>query len=308
MTLQQLKYIVAVDSHRSFAKAAEACGVTQPTLSGMLQKLEDELDVRIFCRTNKSVTPTATGEKIILQARRAVAEAARIAEIVAEEKGLATGQLRLAIGQSIAPYLLPEFIKHYIADYPEVRLSVEEMKAETMAEALVRNIIDMGIAASGNRREGIFEIPLYTERFYVYLAGDCLRRHEIFSPADLEHENMWVMKEAQCLRDSAFSFCKARAKGRQVYEAGNVDTLIRIVDSNGGYTIIPEMHLSLLDDSRRKNVRPIDGDHLSQRRISLYVSEDFIRQGILDSVIATLRSFIPAGMLDRRITAGPIRL
>ena len=246
MTLQQLKYIVAIDRYRNFAKAADACGISQPTLSAMLVKLEEELDVRIFERSNKSVTPTIAGEKIIRQAERAIAEAERIAELVSEYKGDVAGEFNLSVGPTIAPYVLPKFIRHYIEAYPQVKLSIREMKADVMLSELQLGHLDAGIAISGNSRQGILEVPLYTEKFMVYLAEDCWRKLPVFKPENLEHEKMWIMKEAQCLRDSAFSFCKARTKGNRVYEAGSIETLIRIVDENGGFTIIPEMHLPFL--------------------------------------------------------------
>ena len=113
MTLQQLKYIIAIDRHRSFVRAADKLGITQPTLSSLLQKLESELDVCIFDRSNKSVAPTAVGQKILRQARRVVNEAERMTELVAEEKGSVTGPLNLSVGPTIAPYLLPRFIRTY---------------------------------------------------------------------------------------------------------------------------------------------------------------------------------------------------
>lgn len=210
MTLQQLKYIVAIDRQRNFAKAAEQCGISQPTLSAMLVKLEEELDVRIFERSNKLVTPTAAGEKIIRQAEKALAEAERITELVAEDKGAVNGELALSIGPTIAPYILPKFIRHYVENYPTVKLSIREMKADVMLSELLLGHLDAGIAISGNSRQGILEVPLYTERFVVYLSESCWRKLPVFKPENLEHEKMWIMKEAQCLRESAFSFCKAR--------------------------------------------------------------------------------------------------
>lgn len=308
MTLQQLKYIVAVDRHRSFSKAAEACGVTQPTLSGMIVKLEEELDVRIFDRTNKLVAPTATGERIIRQAERALLEAERIAEIVDEAKGNVSGHLALCVSPGIATYILPKFINHYIAAYPRVDLTIEEIKATAMADALKRGVADVGVATAGHAAEGIFEIPIYTERFMVYLSEKCRRRLPVFNPDDLEHENMWIMKESQCLRQSAFSFCKERAKGQNIYEAGNIETLIRIVDENGGYTIIPEMHLPFLTERQRANVREIDGDHLSMRRISLYIKDDYVRAALLNSITDTLKKFIRPSMFVPRILNHGIKL
>lgn len=308
MNIQQLRYIVAIDRFRNFARAADACNISQPTLSAMLVKLEDELDVRIFERTNKVVKPTTVGERIIRQAQKALMETNRINELITESKGTVGGQLTLSIGPTIAPYLLPKFIKHYRQYYPSVELTVKEMKADHMLEAILNGEIDAGIAISDNARQGVLEMPLYTERFYVYLAESCWRKLPVFKPENLEHENMWIMKEAQCLRDSAFSFCKARGKGHHIYEAGSIETLIRIVDENGGYTIIPEMHLPFLTEKQAGNVREIKGDYLSQRRISLYIKDDYIRQRMLNTVADTLKSFVPARMMSEDIVKYGIKL
>ena len=308
MNIQQIKYIVALDRLRNFARAAEACDVSQPTLSAMVQKLEEELDVRIFERTNKTVTTTAAGERIVLQAKRSLMELERISEIVSEEKGLIEGHFRLSVGPTIAPYILPKFIRHYKEFYPSVTLSIQEMKANNALDELVNGEIDVAIAIADNFREGVLEIPLYTERFYVYLAKSCWRKLPTFKPENLEHENMWIMKDAQCMRDSAFSFCKARAKGNHIYEAGSIDTLIRIVDENGGFTIIPEMHLSFLTDKQRENIRKIEGNYLSQRRVSLYIKEDYIRQRMLNTVVDTLKAFMPKGMMGEGILKYGIKL
>lgn len=308
MTLQQLKYIIAIDRHRSFARAADELGVTQPTLSSLLQKLENELDVRIFDRSNKSVCPTAIGLKILRQAETAVNEAGRINEIVAEEKGSVAGTLRISVGPTIAPYILPKFIKTYTKKFPQVGLSIDELKSDAMADALYRGQLDAGIAISGNARDGILEIPLYTEPFWVYIAENCWRKLPVFRPDNLEHEQMWIMKESQCLRDSAFSFCKARGIGKRIYEAGSIETLIRIVDENGGFTIIPEMHLPMLSVRQRANVRRIEGDYLSQRRVSLYVRADSIRERMLNSIIESLTGFVPKDMFKPRILKYGIKL
>ncbi len=308
MNLQQLRYVVAVNRFRNFAKAAESCNVSQPTLSAMLQKLEEELDIRIFERSNKSVTPTTAGEKIIRQAETALLEIDRIGEIVLEGKGQIGGKFALSVGPTIAPYILPKFIKKYRESFPSVELSIQELKVNFMLDALLRGELDAGIAISENAREGILEIPLYTEKFLVYLAESCWRKLPVFKPDNLEHENMWIMKDAQCLRDSAFSFCKSRQKGNHIYEAGSITTLVHIVDENGGFSIIPEMHLPFLSDKQRENVRPIEGDYLSQRRVSLYIKEDYIRQRMLNTVTDTLKKFIPERMINERVRKYGIKL
>lgn len=308
MTIQQLRYIIAINRFRNFAKAAESCHISQPTLSAMLVKLEEELDIRIFERNNKSVSPTKTGERIIRQAEQVLLETERINEFVFEEKGKIGGDFSLSVGPTIAPYILPKFIRIYQESYPSVNLSIQELKAEHMLASLLRGEIDAGIAIADNKCEGVLEMPLYTERFYVYLSESCWRKLPVFKPENLEHEQMWIMKEAQCLRDSAFSFCKARSKGKRVYEAGSIETLIRIVDENGGFTIIPEMHLDLLSEQQRNNVRQIKGNYLSMRRISLYIKEDYIRQRMLNTITDTLKEFMPEGMIAEGIMKYGIKL
>lgn len=308
MTLQQLQYILAVNKFRSFAKAADYCDITQPTLSKMIAKLEEELDVRIFERDNRRVEPTEIGRKIIYRASKTVMEAERIKEIVEETRGSVSGELHLAVGPSIAPYILPQFIKVYGERFPQVSLTVEELRLDSMMEALHTGAVDAAIAIAGNHREGVMEIPLYTEPFWVYLAEDCRRKLAEFTPEHLSHESMWVMKEAQCLRESAFSFCKAKETGRRVYEAGNIETLVRVVDANGGFTIIPEMHLPMLSESQRGNVRPLTGDGLSMRRVSMYIRHDYIRAKMLDSIVSAIKSVVPAKMIDPYISRDGLRL
>ncbi len=306
MNLQQIRYILAVNQYRSFAKAAEACNVTQPTLSAMIVKLEEELDVRIFDRTHKVVT--SAGQKIISQAEKALLEIDKINEIVLEDKGKIGGDFSLSVGPTIAPYILPKFIRHYRKKYPLVNLSINELKVDYMLDALRHGEMDAGIAISDNVVDGILEIPLYTERFFVYLAENCWRKLPVFNPENLENEDMWIMKDAQCLRDSAFSFHKENGKGNHIYEAGSIETLIRIIDENGGYTIIPEMHLPFLCEKQRQNVRRIDGDYLSQRRVSLYIKEDYIRQRMLNTITDTLKAFMPKEMMSESIMKYGIRL
>ncbi len=307
MTLQQMEYVVAVDKYRHFQQAAEACGVTQPTLSAMLSKLEEELDIRIFDRTNKAVHPTEVGQKIIRQAQRAVSEAHRLKEVVAEERERLTGSLRLRIGPTIAPYIVPKFIELYTNQFSTMDLTIEEVKSEPMFGELQKNMADIGIAITGDAPDGIFQIPLYTEPFYIYLAENYRHNKNSFSPKDLASENMWVMKEAQCFRDSAFSFCKGQKTGRQIYEAGSITTLIQIVDHIGGYTIIPEMHLPFLNDAQRKQVRPIEGDYISYRKVSMYIRNHEVRQRLVQSVVDTLKAIVPASMHDSYIRR-PIQL
>lgn len=289
MTLQQLKYVVAVNKHRNFAKAADACAVTQPTLSAMLMKLENELGIRIFERTSKTVVPTASGEKVIQLAEKALASAARIHSIVDEEKGSASGELKLSIGPTIAPYILPDFISIYTRSFPQVQLLVKDMKLSSVLNGLLDGSIDMGIGIAGNSRKGIKEILLYTEPIEEY---------SVPSNTDNGPGFMWVMKEALSLRENTFSTFKEESKGSHIYEATHVEQLIRLIDLEGGTTMIPHMHLRYLTDEQRRNVKQHGKNEALQRRISLYVRSNYERMQALESVITVLKQIIPASMID----------
>ncbi|MCQ2288948.1 MAG: LysR family transcriptional regulator [Muribaculaceae bacterium] len=289
MTLQQLKYVVAVNKYRNFAKAADACSVTQPTLSAMLQKLENELDVRLFDRTSKNVAPTTAGIKVIQLAEKTLASAARIHNVVDERKGSASGELRLSIGPTIAPYILPDFISKYTRQYPNVQLLIKDMKVSSVLNALLDGSIDAGIGIAGNSRKGIKEIPLYTESIEVYTS--------IKHPEDVGNRFRWVMKEALSLRENAFTYMPDDSKSH-IYEATTVEQLIRLVDLEGGTTMIPHMHLRYLTPEQRRNVVTLRPEQVSQRKISLYVRTNYDREFMLASITGVLKQVIPASMID----------
>ncbi|HXB30886.1 MAG TPA: LysR family transcriptional regulator, partial [Puia sp.] len=169
MNLQQLDYIIAIDTHRHFQQAAKKCFVTQATLSMMIQKLEDELGVKIFDRSKKPVKPTDIGEKIIAQARRIAAEAARVSELIKEEKGEVSGELRIGIIPTLAPYLLPLFLKKYVTDYPQVKLLINEFTTSTIIDRLKDGQLDAGILATPLNDNSIKEQVMFYEKYFLYV-------------------------------------------------------------------------------------------------------------------------------------------
>lgn len=287
MTLQQLKYVVAVNRYRNYARAAEACSVTQPTLSAMLMKLETELDVRIFERTRKSVVPTAAGEKIIKLAEKTLIDADRIHGVIDEERGVVAGELKLSIGPTIAPYIMPDFISAYTHEYPDVQLMVKDMKVSSLINALLDGSIDAGIGLSGHTRKGIKEIPLYVEPIEVYT----VKRD------DVRNDFLWVMKEALSLRENTYVNYVGDARVHHSYEATSVEQLVRMVDLVGGSTVIPHMHLRYLSEAQRKNVVEIDAAQKSYRTISLYLKNVSGKQLLIDSMLAVLRKIIPPSLV-----------
>lgn len=175
MTLQQMEYIVALDKYRHFVLAAEACGVTQPTLSAMIQKLEEELDVKIFNRDRKNISPTVIGGKIIRQAQIALNESLRIREVVADETDSMNGTLRIGVLPTIAPYIVPDFIYRFSESYPNVKLFIDEKESKALMQDLHFGNIDMAICTQPDDMGNILSIPVYTEKFIAYFQTSAAR-------------------------------------------------------------------------------------------------------------------------------------
>jgi LysR family hydrogen peroxide-inducible transcriptional activator len=303
-----MEYIVALDKYRHFVLAAEACGVTQPTLSAMIQKLEEELDVKIFSRDRKNISPTAIGEKIIRQARIALNETQRIREVVADESSSMNGSLRIGILPTIAPYLVPDFIYHFRNTYPNVNLSIDEKENKSLVQDLRFGNLDIAITTPPEAQANILEIPVYVEKFVAYFSERCSKARQIISNGNLPPEHMWILKEGHCLPNSGINFCKNKDIGNHIYEAGSIDTLIKIVDKNGGYTIIPELHISTLSEEQKKNIQTLDVNPPAQRNVSILIKDDFIRERMVNAVLDTIKAIIPAHMMDERFNRLSIKL
>lgn len=308
MTLQQMEYIVALDKYRHFVLAAESCGVTQPTLSALIQKLEEELDVKIFNRDRKQVTPTDIGEKIIRQAQTALNEAYRIREVVADETSTTNGNLRIGILPTIAPYLVPDLIHHFRKSFPNVNLYIDEKENESLVKDLELGNIDMAITTLPESSKGLLEIPVYVERFVAYFSEKCSKAQQFISKGEIPAEQIWILKEGHCLPHSGLNLCKNGQFGNHIYQAGSIETLIRIVDKNGGYTIIPELHLRFLNDKQKEKVLPLQVNPPAQRQVSLLVKEDFVRERMMQAVLDVLQQIIPEEMMDSRIKKHAVRL
>jgi len=307
MTLQQLEYIVALDKTRHFVRAAEMCGVTQPTLSAMIQKLEDELDCRIFDRSSHPIVPTEIGVAVIQQAQVVLFNVNQLKENVLVQRGTVAGNLSLAIIPTVAPYLLPGIISLFRSDYPEISLKISEMRTETIIEKLHTAEIDMAILSTPLEDPKILEVPLYYEKFIAYIAPDePMYAQEEVSTNEMPLDHLWVLEEGHCLRNQVFNFCKNKTH-TSTYEAGSIDTLVKIVDRNGGYTVIPELHVDLLSETQRQNLRKIVRPEAT-REIALVIRHDYVREGMMNAVANTVKKIIPQHMLDARLKKFAIKL
>ncbi len=304
MTLQQLEYILAVNQFRHFAKAAEYCRVTQPTLSAMIQKLEEELDTRIFDRSQQPVCPTPVGILIIEQAQKILVQANRIKNIIEEEKHSLTGTFKLGILPTVAPYLLPRFFPQLMKKYPDLDIRVIEMKTNDIKKALQTGEIDAGIVASLAGMEELQQTPLFYEQFFVYVSRkDILFNSKVIRTSDLNGEQLWLLDEGHCFRDQLMRFCQMKsARASQLaYHLGSMETFMRMVESGKGVTFIPELAVLQLGDIQKELVRPF-AIPCPTRQIVMLTNKNFIRHTLLEALTKEIKSSIPKEMLSLKAT------
>ena len=308
MTLLQLKYIVAIDRYGHFGKAAEACGLTQSTLSLMVKKLEEELDVRIFDRDAHPVTATEIGRRIIDQAKVVLFNADQIAQMTSSEKESLSGPLKIALISTVSPVLVPGLFKYFGRNYPSIALQTEEMLSETIKDRLRKAEVEMGIITGPVRDADLLEIPLYHERFYAYVSPT----HPAYAQDSIRVENLfgqpfWIIKDGIRQIDPSELKSGEAITYDRFFEGGRVGTLIRIVNDNGGITVIPESHIGLIMYSQQACLRPIIEPEL-RRTVSLVVRGDFIHESKLNAVVDAVRSIVPGNLLENIVRKGNLKI
>lgn len=304
MNIQQLEYIIAVDNYRHFSKAAEASFVTQPTLSMMIQKLEEELGVKIFDRSQLPVQPTEIGSRIINQARVAVAQVHQIKEIIQEEKGIVKGIFRLGIIPTVSPYLLPRLMQVHRENRHDVRIVISELTTDQILKGLANDSLDGGILATPLKEPSIKEYPIYYEQFFAYVSPfeKALYAKTALDENDLNAAPLWLLDEVHCFRTQILHLCnlkKKRGANNSIfsYEAGSIDTLINIVDENEGLTVIPEMALLNMSEKQKKNVRPFKNS-TPVREISLITRQEYLRERLIGIIIDEVKAAVPKSFQD----------
>jgi LysR family hydrogen peroxide-inducible transcriptional activator len=283
MNLQQLEYIVAIDQHRHFAKAAESCFVTQATLSMMVKKLEEELGLLLFDRSKQPVCPTDAGKEIIQQARIVLRESSAIKEISNGIKKEVKGELRMGIIPTLAPYLLPLFLNNFLKKYPEVHLNLFEISTAEILSHLEKDLIDIGILATPLHLEAYTEEPLFYEPFEVFVSKKENKLNKQFLlPKDLDINRLWLLEEGHCLRTQMLNLCELQKQdlGRQLnYEAGSIESLLRIVEVNQGITIVPKLATLDFNASRKKQLRQFSNP-VPVREISMVSYRQYARRNL----------------------------
>ncbi|HEY0110226.1 MAG TPA: LysR substrate-binding domain-containing protein, partial [Fibrella sp.] len=295
MTLTQLDYIVAIDTHRHFATAAEHCHVTQPTLSMQIQKLEDELGVLLFDRSKHPVVPTETGQVIVAQAREVLQASRRIPELAKESRDEVGGELRVGVIPTLAPYLLPYFIGAFMTRYPAVTIQLQELLTEQIVERLRTGLLDVGIVVTPLRENNMSDIPLFKEPFMVYAAkGNPLLKKDTINPADLTNEGLWLLSEGHCFRDQVVNLCGGSHQGRSAlrYETGSLETLVKLIDRQDGFTLLPYLATLDFDVVRKKQLRSFTGV-APVREVSLVMHRSFLKRSLINALRREIMANLP---------------
>lgn len=303
VTLTQLEYIVAIDEYRHFATAAEKCYVTQPTLSMQIKKLEDDLGVIIFDRSRQPVVPTDIGTKLIEQARLTLAAKERIKEIIREDRQEVEGTLKIGIIPTLAPYLLPIFIGHYIRKYPAIKVEVEELVSEEIIRRLKHDLIDAGLFVTPYPDEKIQGCPVFYEEMLVYAHPDHeLLKKEKIEVSDIANSDIWMLGDGHCFRDQVINLCEmsgVQHKGLPFeFESNSLETLMRIVDKEGGFTLIPELALQYIPESKKKQIRALS-TYKPLREVSVIYSRYYTKQRLIELLCEEIKSVVPAHMLEQ---------
>jgi LysR family hydrogen peroxide-inducible transcriptional activator len=305
MTLTELRYIVAVARERHFGRAAEACFVSQPTLSVAIKKLEEELDLKLFERGAAEVSVTPLGEAIVRQAQSVLEQAAAIKEIAKRGKDPLNGPLRLGIIYTIGPYLLPELVRHAIAMTPQMPLMLQENFTVKLLDMLRTGELDCAIMAEPFPDTGLATAPLYDEPFLVAVpASHPLAQRRSIGSEELKQETMLLLGTGHCFRDQVLEVCpefarfSSDAEGiRKSFEGSSLETIRYMVAAGMGITVVPQLSVQTWDRSEGPNQQvvylPFDAP-VPTRRVVLAWRRSFTRY----EAIAALRNAVYACALD----------
>jgi LysR family hydrogen peroxide-inducible transcriptional activator len=296
MTLQQLQYVVALDAHRHFVKAAESCFVAQPTLTLQVKKLEDELGIILFDRTAQPLKPTVMGIEFISRAREILRNVASLKELVSQEKELLAGTLRVGIIPTLAPYLLPLIIKGFQQGFPQIQLVVKELQSEEILTGLKQDSLDLGLLVTPVEDSSIREFVLFYEPFLVFASEESIlsKKNEI-EAKDIVPEGLWLLNQGHCFRNQVLNICNKQ--GNQSgnkhfsFESGSIETLKNLVKNNFGYTLIPELAVQpIVDKPYIKRFK----EPVPAREVSIVTHQSFTRKLLLQQFQQHLLHVIPA--------------
>jgi LysR family hydrogen peroxide-inducible transcriptional activator len=300
-TLTQLEYIVAVDRLKHFGAAARACHVSQPSLSMQIQKVEDEVGIVIFDRLKKPIVATEKGQRFIAQARVVLKESSKLVAVTKSEQNEVSGDFRLGIIPTLAPYLLPALIEPFSIAFPKVRLKIDELKTDTIVSELQHDLLDAAILATPLHESGLHEKPLFYEPFYLYVSKESvLSKHKRVDQTELDGSEMWLLQDGHCLRNQVVRICSLRGEKSVFknvqFEGGNLETLRYLIKKSRGYTLVPQLFVNTLSaDERREFVKEFELP-VPTREVSLVYRRDQWKLEVLHALENTIHDTLPLNL------------
>lgn len=296
-TLTQLEYILAVHRAGHFGRAAEACRVSQPTLSAQIAKAEAELGVVLFDRNSRPITLTEPGKVLVELIRDVISAHERLLAAAGGGMSKPAGPFVLGIIPTLAPYVLPWFVADFAHAWPHVRLTVLERPTDALLTEIAANRMDAAILATPTGVPSLVERVLFYDPFYVYGQADTPILQEPDVDVDaLEPDRIWLLEDGHCFRAQVVQLCGLGNRNQLEnveYQGGTFDTLCRLVDVSGGYTLIPETFAQTLpDEVRRRSVRPIR-DRIPTREVSLVHHRTAWKTATIDALVEAIASNLP---------------
>lgn len=297
-TITQLEYLLAVDRERHFGKAAKACYVSQPSLSIQIQKLEEELEIVIFDRSQKPILTTEVGKEIIEQAKVVIREHKKLHTIADLKASEPKGIFELAIIPTLASYVLPLFIGDFSRNYPKVDLRINEYKTEDIVRLLANDEIDAGLLVTPLEEEHLIERHLFYEPFYCYLnKNHPLAQKKSVSEKDLDNGELWLLSEGHCFRNQVLKICSTDSHPNVLpnvrFESGNLDTLIKLVKSNSGFTLLPQLAVDDLSINEVNEHIKKFSNPIPTREVSLVYNRSFLKATIINALETSILSHLP---------------
>ena len=289
MTLNELKFIVALAKVRNFRKAAEACFVSQPALSFAVKKLEEELGVLLFERNRNEVTITPIGERVIEQAILAIEEANRVKEIAKQGNNQLAGPLRLGVIYSVGPYLLPEIIPILRKTAPEMPLIVEENITSNLEGQLRNGVIDVAIIALPFDISGIKTLPLYEEEFVVVVpSSHQWAKRSTVDAIELADEKILLLNSGHCFSNQVLQACPKLSQKGEILQGNSLDTIRNMVASNLGLTVLPASATISRYENPLIKVVPFSKP-VPTRKIALAWRKSFGREQAIEALAQAIR-------------------
>lgn len=310
VTLQELRYLVAVADAQHFERAAELCHVSQSTLSAQLKKLEDQLDVMLFDRSQRQAAPTPVGREIIAQARLVLEEARKIQAIALRRLDPMQGVLRVGVIPTLGPYLMPHLLPPIRAAYPKLRLFLREDLTDHLLRQLRGGELDLLLMALPVRHEGLETLVLFEEPFRVALpVGHPLAERDRIRESDLEDYGILLLEEGHCLRDQALAICQS-PRVIEEFTASSLETLRQMVAAGIGLTLLPELAIRLDSEMAYRQlieIRPF-APPAPSRTIGLAWRRQFPRQTTISALAEVIQRHLPASLNKTEPCAGPAQV